>query len=124
STAKIATWNNTKDPARIPTAANPIVARIAFWTDDETCKLNINTASEGSYYAMPHANTPTDMVQPAKASKDATAAFGFAVSPPGTNEFNRYPGHPAATCLSVALGTWLDSPLGKTTPSAYSTVDN
>ena len=28
----------------IPTAANPIVGRIAYWTDDETCKLNLNTA--------------------------------------------------------------------------------
>jgi len=26
-------------------AANPVVGRIAFWTDDDTCKLNINTAS-------------------------------------------------------------------------------
>jgi hypothetical protein len=29
------------------TAANPIVGRIAFWADDETCKVNINTAAEG-----------------------------------------------------------------------------
>jgi len=28
----------------IPTKANPIVGRIAFWTDDETCKVNVNTA--------------------------------------------------------------------------------
>jgi hypothetical protein len=27
-----------------PTPENPIVGRIAFWTDDDTCKVNINTA--------------------------------------------------------------------------------
>ena len=28
-----------------PTEENPIVSRIAWWTDDETCKINVNTAS-------------------------------------------------------------------------------
>ena len=28
-----------------PSAANPVVGRIAFWTDDDTCKINVNTAS-------------------------------------------------------------------------------
>ncbi len=32
-------------------ASNPITGRIAFWTDDETCKVNVNTASEGTYWA-------------------------------------------------------------------------
>ncbi len=36
------TW---KKGEREPTLANPIVGRVAFWTDDETCKVNINTAS-------------------------------------------------------------------------------
>jgi uncharacterized protein (TIGR02600 family) len=31
------------------TSANPIVGRVAFWTDDDTSKLNINTAG-GSYW--------------------------------------------------------------------------
>ena len=35
------------------TAANPIVGRLAFWTDDETCKVNINTAAEGTYWDTP-----------------------------------------------------------------------
>jgi hypothetical protein len=32
-----------------PSGTNRIVGRIAFWTDDETCKVNINTASEGTF---------------------------------------------------------------------------
>ena len=31
-------------------ARNSVVARIAFWTDDETAKVNINTASEGTFW--------------------------------------------------------------------------
>jgi hypothetical protein len=30
-------------------ATNPIIGRVAFWTDDETSKVNINTASEGIF---------------------------------------------------------------------------
>ena len=63
---------------KIPTAVNPIVGRVAFWTDDETRKLNINTAGEGSYYAMPHANTNIDMQVPPPAS--------YATAPPLTRE--------------------------------------
>jgi hypothetical protein len=32
---------------------NPIVARVAFWTDDDTAKVNINTASEGTFGILP-----------------------------------------------------------------------
>ena len=39
--------------------ANPIVGRVAYWTDDETCKVNINTASE--YY---HWTAPATKVRP------------------------------------------------------------
>ncbi len=30
--------------------SNPIVGRVAFWTDDETSKLNVNTAGDGTYF--------------------------------------------------------------------------
>jgi competence ComEA-like helix-hairpin-helix protein len=36
-----------------PTQSNPIVGRIAFWTDDESCKLNLNTASEAELESLP-----------------------------------------------------------------------
>ncbi|MEJ0000336.1 MAG: hypothetical protein WDO13_14955, partial [Verrucomicrobiota bacterium] len=46
-----------------PASGDPIVGRIAFWTDDETGKININTASEGAYnnsstYATSFSDTP------------------------------------------------------------------
>jgi uncharacterized protein (TIGR02600 family) len=48
-----ATWSavsTTATPSTgVPTKENPIVGRIAFWTDDDTCKVNINTA--GGYIA-------------------------------------------------------------------------
>jgi uncharacterized protein (TIGR02600 family) len=80
----------------VPSASNPIVGRIAFWTDDETSKVNINTASEGTYYDIPRYMGPPDYV--------------LSMYPPVTGEYQRYPGHPAMTCLSAVLGPWLPSP--------------
>ncbi len=72
-----------------PTKDNPIVGRIAFWTDDESSKVNINTASEPTFWAPPtffH-------------SEDAS----WARYQPVNGEFSRYPGHPASTALSPIL---------------------
>ncbi len=77
-----------------PTTDNPIVGRIAFWTDDESSKVNINTASEGTYWDIPRANTHFD-------------AYVYADRQPVRNEFQRYPGHPATTSLSSVLGPYL-----------------
>lgn len=71
------------------TAANPIVGRIAFWTDDESSKININTASEPTPWAM-----PTFFYD-----QDARCAR----YQPLNGEFQRYPGHPAMTALSPVL---------------------
>ncbi len=67
-------------------ATNPVVARIAFWTDDESCKLNVNTASEPAPWDVPRGNTKTD--------------HGYAEHQPARNEFHRQPGHPAYTAVS------------------------
>ncbi|CAN5687392.1 hypothetical protein BH09VER1_BH09VER1_03680 [soil metagenome] len=72
------------------TPANPIVSRIAFWTDDETAKVNINTASEGTYWDMPRVNSVEDV--------------SLSLNQPALNEFQRYAGHPATTSLSPVLG--------------------
>jgi len=69
--------------------ANPIVGRIAFWTDDETCKVNINTASEGTYADSPRCGS---------ASQDD---IDLSYKQPVNGEYQRYPGHPAMTSLSV-----------------------
>lgn len=70
---------------------NPIVGRIAFWTDDETCKININTASEGTYWDAP------------KVANDTEKKLGKLQ--PSQHEYQRYPGHPAMTCLSTVFKT-------------------
>lgn len=70
---------------------SPIVGRMAFWTDDETCKINLNTASEGNFWDTPRAQGVTD--------------FNIAAFQPVQNEYQRYPGHPATTCLSPVLGS-------------------
>ncbi len=87
--------------------ANPAVARIAFWTDDETCKVNINTASEGSFWDSPRANSANEVA--------------LALSPPTQQEFQRYPGHPATTSLSPVLG-WKLPVLANTDPATYYTL--
>ncbi len=75
-----------------PSASNPITGRIAFWTDDDTCKVNVNTASEGTYMDMPRFLADEDMLN-------------LSLNQPMNKEFQRYPGHPAMTSLSVVFPT-------------------
>ncbi len=70
--------------------SNPIVGRVAFWTDDESSKVNINTASEGTYWDRPWADGATTGYEKV-----------LSTSMPVANEFQRFPGHPATTSLSV-----------------------
>ena len=80
-----------------PSAANPVVGRIAFWADDETCKVNINTAG----YAKNDANYWTYWDTPVSHTADENNWLSSAQ--PWTNEFLRYPGHPATTGLNVVF---------------------
>ncbi len=75
--------------AGTPSEANPITARIAFWTDDESSKINVNTASEPTPWAVPTFYYEMD------------ADYGR--FQPAHGEFPRYPGHPATTALSPVL---------------------
>ncbi len=80
-----ATW--TSAPAyKIPSAANPIVGRIAFWADDESCKININTASEPTPWDTPRSINIQDL---------RNGKFQ-----PAQNEYQRFSGHPFTTALS------------------------
>lgn len=81
--------NNFVSPNGTASATNPIVGRIAFWTDDESCKVNINTASEPTFLTSPFFYHERD-------SK-------WAHFPPVTGEYQRYPGHPATVALSAVL---------------------
>ena len=81
------------------TQANPIIGRVAYWTDDDTSKVNINTASEGEFWQYPR----TFGGQYPAQTTPAYNAMALAQYQPSRNEFQRYPGHPATTSLSAVL---------------------
>ena len=81
---KFISSNNTQ-----PSSSNPIVGRVAFWTDDESCKVNINTASEPTYMSSPYFYHERDR--------------RWAHFPASSGEYQRYPGHPATVALSAVL---------------------
>lgn len=72
-----------------PASDNPIVARIAWWADDETSKINVNTAGEAAPWDTPRLTTRQD---------EALALYQ-----PTHGEYQRYPGHPAGVSLSSVL---------------------
>ncbi|MEI9895872.1 MAG: Verru_Chthon cassette protein A [Chthoniobacter sp.] len=121
---------NTSD--KIPTSKNPIVGRIAFWTDDETCKLNLNTAAgfnadpkklptlayqqnpssfAGSFWDTPRFYTQFDYGIPDATGQPQSGqtSGGLALCQLLQNEFQRYPGHPATTSLAPVLNNLLTS---------------
>ncbi len=92
----IADWSNLTDghPFK-PSKTNPIVGRVAFWADDDTCKLNPNVHSEGVYWdrAVGRGNTGSPYSEDLLQNRM-----------PVRNEYSRYPGHPATVSLSPLLG--------------------
>ena len=99
-----ATWKGA--PAyKLPSATNPIVGRVAFWTDDETCKINLNTASEPTPWDTPRAISKQDL------------AYGK--NQPGHSEFQRFPGHPYSTALSPVL---FPNPSAELTPAEKQSI--
>lgn len=73
-------------------AGDPVM-RIAFWSDDESSKINLNTASASganSYADIPRANFI-----------DERETQGL--RQPAQGEFNRYPGHPATVNLKTVF---------------------
>jgi uncharacterized protein (TIGR02600 family) len=91
-------------------ATNPVVARLAFWTDDETCKININTASEGAFWDTPVANSQP--LTPNNAQVKQVYEYDLGMYLPASREYQRYPGHPATTSLSPVFGRALMKKLG------------
>lgn len=93
-------------------AANPIAGRIAFWTDDDTCKININTASGAPWNYTNTTVTTTwggSVVTRTPANYWDTPIVGssqdinLALAQPWAAEYQRYPGHPASVSLSAAF---------------------
>jgi uncharacterized protein (TIGR02600 family) len=93
---------------------NPVIGRIAYWTDDESCKVNINTAAgdewnpqptgygtaAGSYWDIPRTYSLFD--------RQALANFQ-----PAQGEYQRYPGHPATTYLTAVFPQLTSEQIGK-----------
>ena len=100
-----------------PTATNAIVARIAFWTDDDTCKVNVNTAAGDVWVDASATNTPPTFGNPGNPGSfwDTPRVWdnfetNLALNQPAQGEYQRYPGHPAQTYLSAVFPTLLTTP--------------
>ncbi len=74
----------------LATPTNPIVGRVAFWTDDNTCRIDINTAGSPSPWNTPRGNSAQDTA--------------WSTMQPAAGEYVAYPGHPASTSLSLVFG--------------------
>ncbi len=91
------------------TTGNPIVGRTAFWVDDESCKLNINTSSEGTFWDTPMATTEQEVGTVGGTAGSYTVSakgLGLGAVQPVRGEYQRYSGHPFTTSLSPVLG-WM-----------------
>ena len=71
------------------TTLNPMVSRIAWWADDETCKINVNTAS----IPIPWDNPRTGSAE----------CLWYAQHQPVSGECQHYPGHPSQTDLCAVF---------------------
>lgn len=88
-----------------PSVGEPVL-RVAYWTDDESSKININTASAtdaNSYADIPRANFRDERGK-------------ISLIQPAQNEFNRYPGHPATVSLTTVFPASTISDLIHATP--------
>ena len=120
------TWPAATPVGRMPSKDNPIVGRIAFWTDDETSKVNLNTAGgyfwtsastgvanesdyAGSFWDTPRLYTDFDQGLIDANGVPKVGKGGLAVCQLLQNEFQRYPGHPSTTSLGIVLRNILTS---------------
>jgi uncharacterized protein (TIGR02600 family) len=107
--------------AGLVSGTNPIVGRIAFWADDDSCKVNINTASEGVYWDTPRVFSLEDCGQfTGNSLNESTSTPGMAICQPVQQEYQRYPGHPATTSLSAIFGNLMLSSGNPSASGAFS----
>ncbi len=103
------------------TEQNPIIGRFAFWTDDETGKVCINTATENTFWDTPHASTVQEsgrittqnLILDANGyplGSNGIPSLALGASQPARSEYQRFPGHPATTNLSPTLRWLFDDP--------------
>jgi uncharacterized protein (TIGR02600 family) len=81
---------------------NPVIGRMAYWTDDDSCKLNVNTAADGSYWDTPRSGNFPNALRATTPSEEVR----YATYQPAQKEFQRYPGHPATTSIAPVLGAY------------------
>ncbi len=102
------------------TANNPIVGRIAFWTDDDTCKININTAAGDAWVNESSPPSQWSAGNPGSFWDTPRTCSSFetnlAVAQAVQNEFQRYPGHPATTYLSAVFTNMTSSQIYSIAP--------
>ncbi len=72
-----------------PSKAIPIVARVAWWADDESCKINVNTASVPVPWDTPLTTSNEDKY--------------YADFQPVEGEYQHYPAHPAQVDLTAVF---------------------
>jgi hypothetical protein len=72
-----------------PSRENPIVSRLGWWTDDESCKINVNTASLPIPWDNPRTASGEDL--------------WYAQHQPVSGECQHYPGHPSQTDLCAVF---------------------
>lgn len=123
---KTVTWSSKGGNAAsaVPRKDNPIVGRVAFWTDDDSTKININTAGgdtddipspytrerfAGSYWDTPHFTSGFDAGMTNGKGAVISGGGGLANCQPAQHEYQRYPGHPATTSLGMVFGKLLTS---------------
>ena len=110
-------------------ASNPIVGRIGYWTDDESSKVNVNTAGGDDGYGNSGVAAPvlsSGVATAATYANIANATFwdtphygtpddtNLAVSQPVQGEYQRYPGHPGSTALNYLLSSLMATNLTST----------
>ncbi len=89
-----------------PSSSDPIVGRIAFWTDDDTCKINVNTAGgDGINNSANNATNTANLTFWDTPYFISTEDNNLGYYQPAANEFQRYPGHPATTALRDVLNS-------------------
>lgn len=89
STPTVARFNMAEFQPQGSEPAPRIIGRIAFWADDESCKININSATEPAPWHPPMTVSERD-----RWAADSTPVRG---------ESHRLSGHPAYTALSPVL---------------------
>jgi len=81
---------------------NPIEGRVAFWADDETGKLNLNTASEATPWDTPRVFSAS-MESTGENAANVLQDRAYAKYQAAQREYQRYPGHPAMSSLGPVL---------------------